>query len=318
MPPASSCQFSVSYDRTTKIISVVASGILLIAAVAAHIVIIGCISALIVFLGFAYSPRRYTVSAQAITVKRLIGNVRFPLQGVAEARRTTADDLRGIVRLWGSGGLFGYYGFFRTLRLGRCWWYVTNRRNMVVIVTDRKTALFSPDDVDGFLAAIRASVPVPSRPVERVPEQPHGRSRLLGVSLGAGIAALTVALIVFAFSYSPGPPRLTLTPDSLTIHDRFYPVTVRAADVDAARIRVVDIMTDGAWRPTLRTNGFSNSHYHSGWFRLANGQSARMYWANGRRLVLLPPKGNGNPVLVEVDHAEGFVQQLLRQWGSGG
>jgi hypothetical protein len=36
----------------------------------------------------------------------------------------------------------------------------------VIVITGSKTALFSPDDVDGFLNAIRASVPVPSAPTQ--------------------------------------------------------------------------------------------------------------------------------------------------------
>jgi hypothetical protein len=35
-------------------------------------------------------------------------------------------------------------------------WYVTNRKRMVVIVADTQTTLYSPDDVGGFLEAIRA------------------------------------------------------------------------------------------------------------------------------------------------------------------
>jgi hypothetical protein len=59
------------------------------------------------------------------------------------------------MRLFGSGGFFGYYGLFRTTKFGKCTCYVTNRKNMVVIVADSKTTLYSPDDVDGFLEGIR-------------------------------------------------------------------------------------------------------------------------------------------------------------------
>lgn len=83
----------------------------------------------------------------------MIGKARISLEGLREARRANADDMQGAIRLWGSGGFFGYYGLFRTSRLGRCWWYVTNRRNLVVVIAGQ-TALFSPDDVDGFLASL--------------------------------------------------------------------------------------------------------------------------------------------------------------------
>ena len=74
-------------------------------------------------------------------------------------RRATPDDLRRAIRLRGSGGLFGYYGLFRSAKLGKFKAYVTDKNNRVVVITGSKTALFSPDDVDGFLNAIRAAAP---------------------------------------------------------------------------------------------------------------------------------------------------------------
>jgi len=70
--------------------------------------------------------------------------------------------------------------------------------------------------------------------------------------------------------------------------------------VDVEHIRVVDFGVDTEWRPTRRTNGFANAHYASGWFRVANGETIRMYRAGGTRLVLLPPKGDGAALLLEV------------------
>jgi len=68
------------------------------------------------------------------------------------------------------------------------------------------------------------------------------------------------------------------------------------------------------WRPVARTNGFANSHYRSGWFRVAGGQKVRMYQADARRLCLLPPKASGAAVLVEVREPEKFAQQLRQAW----
>jgi hypothetical protein len=209
--------------------------------------------------------------------------------------------------------MFGYYGLFRTSKLKKCWWYVTDRQNTVVVITDEKTALFSPDDVDGFLAAIRTTVPVPETPAGQLEFRTTGISAATWI--GVAIGAVSLAVVTFAFLYSPGPPSYTLTADALTIHDRFYPVTLRAADVDVARLRLVDIAVDREWRPTMRTNGFANAHYRSGWFRVASGQKVRAYRADGTRLLLLPPKGDGAPVLLEVKHPGPFLDELRRQWG---
>jgi hypothetical protein len=115
--------------------------------------------------------------------------------------------------------------------------------------------------------------------------------------------------------YSPGPPKLTLTSTSLTIHDRFYPVTVNAADIDVSDIKVVNIRTDHEWTPTERTDGFANAYYHSGWFKVASGP-VRMYWADGANLVLLPPRRDSAPVLVQVNDPEQFVETVRQEWAN--
>jgi hypothetical protein len=130
----------------------------------------------------------------------------------------------------------------------------------------------------------------------------------------AAIGILVACIVGVATLYSPGPPRLTLTSNSLAIHDRFYPVTVNSADIDAGGIKVVNIETDQAWTPTLKTNGFANAHYHSGWFRVASG-SARMYWADGARPVLLLPRRGGAPVLFQVNNPDQFAETVRQTWG---
>jgi len=305
--------FSASYDLTTKIISAAVFLILAVPVVATKSVVIGALGAAVLAISFAYSPRGYEIWGRSIVVRRLMGNVSVPLDEVRELRKATAEDFRGCIRLWGNGGLFGYYGLFRTATLGKCTWYVTNRRNVVVLVTGAKTVLFSPDDVEGFLAAVRAMAPVAGTaagPLAAI--EPRG----FGFAwIGGGLVAiLALGIAGFAILYSPGPPKLTLTSGSLAIHDRFYPVRLGASSVDVARVRVVDMAVDKEWRPTSRTNGFANAHYRSGWFRVANGQKVRLYDAGGKRLVLLPPSGDGAAVLVEVPEPEGFVEEVQRAW----
>jgi|SRR5580692_12043191 hypothetical protein len=160
MPSSDSHSFTASYDTATKIISAVFCAILVSAVAVTHNAFVGILCAAVFALSYAYSPRAYTISRQSVIVKRAIGKVRIPLDGIVEARVATEDDFRGCIRLFGNGGLFGYYGLFRTSKLGKCWWYVTNRSNAVVIITGAKTTVLSPDDTDGFLAAIRASSPI--------------------------------------------------------------------------------------------------------------------------------------------------------------
>jgi hypothetical protein len=78
-------------------------------------------------LVYLYSPQSYRVSGDSILIRRLVGTVRLPLDSIRELRAGAADDFRQCARLWGSGGVFGYFGLFKTVKLGECRWYMRNR-----------------------------------------------------------------------------------------------------------------------------------------------------------------------------------------------
>jgi hypothetical protein len=301
--------FQASYDVLTKIVS----GALLAIAAAVGIltgsalIAAGIVS--ILGLTFLWSPLGYEIESGVLIVRRPIGRVRIPLKGLREARLAQHDDLNGCIRLFGSGGLFGYFGIFSTTKLGKSTWYCTNRKNLVVLVTENKTIVLSPDDPTGLVAAVGHTPGA----VDGVGLTVTATSRV-GIVFGALFAAAIVGVVAFAFLYSPGPPAYTLTRAALTIHDRFYPVTVSASDVDLQAVRIVDVSTDPTWRPTARTNGFANPHYASGWFRVAGGEKVRMYRAGGKRLVLLPPKANGAPILYQAADPDAFLNDLRRVW----
>jgi len=301
--------FSASYDRTTKILSAFVCLGLMAVIFAVPSVMLGCLSLFVMLVGYAYSPRSYVLEGRAVLVTRLAGTARIALDDVREARCATPDDFRGCIRLWGSGGLFGYYGLFSTAKLGKSTWYVTNRKNAVVLITAAKTVLLSPDDPNGFLATIRTAAPI---------REPHA-SRSFG-SLGKMIAVIAafaaIAVAVLAVSYSPGIPGYTLTTETLTIHDRFYPVTLHASSVDVDGIRIVDLNQDAEWRPTVRTNGFATAHYRAGWFRVASGQKVRLYQTDSPRVVLLPPTGDGAPVLYQAPDPARFIDEIRAAWSA--
>lgn len=194
---SASGEFPASYDVITKTISAITCVFALAAAIAIHNRMAGAIMISVFALAYAYSPRAYRVSSQIITVRRLIGSVRVPLEDLRALRKIEPDDLRGCMRLWGSGGLFGYYGLFRTTRLGRCTWYATNRKKLIVAIGAKKTTVFSPDDVDGFLQAIRNEVPAPAT----LPGEPSVAGEVAGppsygrIALWIGISVVIAAAV---------------------------------------------------------------------------------------------------------------------------
>jgi Bacterial PH domain len=110
--------FSASHDRFTATLSaVVCLGMLAVVAFS-HNIVVSVLALVVMFIAFAYSPRGYVIEGRALWVRRLAGAARIALDDVREVRRAVPEDSQGCVRLWGSGGLFGYYGRFRCDALG--------------------------------------------------------------------------------------------------------------------------------------------------------------------------------------------------------
>lgn len=302
--------FSVSLDNLAKVMTALTFALLAGVAAVSQSAFTAAIAGGILFVSYAFAPRGYVVAEGVLRIRRLAGDVRIPLETVRDARRATSDDLRCAIRLWASGGLFGYYGLFRTTSLGKSWWYVTDRAKAVVVETGEGPLVFSPDDVNAFVSAVRPHAPSP----HPGPAPVRKSGWPLAGWIGVGVGVVTVAVVILAFGYDPGPPRYTLTAESLTIHDRLYPVTVRAETVDVAGIREVDPAAEPVWRTTARTNGFANSHYRAGWFRVAGGQKVRLYMASGTRLVLLPSRGDGAPILYGSRDPERFIREVREAW----
>jgi hypothetical protein len=304
-------QFHASYDSTTKVISAAVFILFVMIAAGTSSLIAEGIFALLFLAAYAWSPTGYEIDGGDVVIRRLIGNVRIPVSGIREVRIAMRDDLSGSMRVFGSGGLFGYYGLFRNSTLGTSNWYVTDRSNAVVLAGDSGTAIVSPDDAAGFIAALGNRVP--KRASDWSTVGAHGGSGRGWATAASLIAGATILGAVFL--YAPGPPRYTLTKTALEIHDRFYPVTLNADSVDVGNVRVIDFDKDTDWKPVTRTNGFGSEHYHSGWFQVSSGQKVRMYRADSKRVVLLPPKGEGAPVLLETKDPEKFVAEVHHEWG---
>jgi hypothetical protein len=102
-------------------------------------------------LAYGLAPAGYVLSDRSLlVVRRLFGTIRFAITAV-----TPVDQGFGIggLRLMGSGGVFGWYGFFWRPRFGRYRAYVTHRRHLLSCSGPNGPILISPANPTAFLAA---------------------------------------------------------------------------------------------------------------------------------------------------------------------
>ncbi|MHC1628747.1 MAG: PH domain-containing protein [Candidatus Nezhaarchaeales archaeon] len=163
------CEFKAPYDRLVKAItSALIVGLLALIVgfsylalserevvdfIALAIVIVIVIPTLIV--PYLYSPRAFGITAKGVLVKRPLKSFLIPYEDIASVKRVSWT-WKGI-RLFASGGLYGYFGLFQISGLGRAWMYVTNRDKMLLIETKRGVKyIISPSDPELFMEKLKS------------------------------------------------------------------------------------------------------------------------------------------------------------------
>jgi hypothetical protein len=148
--------YSASWDNLVKGVT---TGVFALMAIV--IAILGLVSnslplvaALITLFGsvllviFLWAPRGYELHRNLVVVRRPIGDAKIVFSQAASRWNWTWLGLR----LFGSGGMYGYYGIFTFKGIGTVRMHATNRRKLVLVtnVNGRKY-LLSPDDPERFI-----------------------------------------------------------------------------------------------------------------------------------------------------------------------
>jgi len=111
---------------------------------------------LVVLLGaLPFMVRGYILTDEHIEVRRLGWRTVLPLAGLV-AVSGEPDGLRGSVRLFGNGGLFGITGWFWNRRIGRFRAYATDPGRVVLLrYRDGRKVVLTPHDVQHFIVRLR-------------------------------------------------------------------------------------------------------------------------------------------------------------------
>lgn len=155
-------EFKASLDGVAKMVGLVVS-ILMIIFTALQIdllfenkdgmaAVMILLTLFIFFLSIIYRPKSYIITGHELIVKRGLVNVRIPFRNILSVQIIERSYLRGSIRSFGVGGMWGYYGKFINSRFGAMTWYATNRDNPVLIRTkDKEKIIITPDDPALFL-----------------------------------------------------------------------------------------------------------------------------------------------------------------------
>lgn len=114
------------------------------------------IFSLIFFLCWFYSVREYLITNDGLVLIKPFGRKIIRFDEIAEVRKITSKDLERSVRLWGNGGIFGVYGYYRNSSLGKYKAYFADYNNLVLIIKrNGEKIVISPFNSDFFVDYLR-------------------------------------------------------------------------------------------------------------------------------------------------------------------
>jgi hypothetical protein len=100
------------------------------------------------------APRGYSIEASSLRIERRLGSTAIPFASIRRVEPLPAERLAGAWRVFGTAGLFGYFGRFRSRPLGSFRMYATRSDGYVLVEADQPVVL-TPDRPTEFVAELR-------------------------------------------------------------------------------------------------------------------------------------------------------------------
>ncbi len=105
-------------------------------------------------------PVRLSVNPEQVTIKKPFNTLDIPMKDIVEIKSIQKQSLKNSIRTFGSGGLFGYLGYFYNKELGNYTMYTTETENLILIRTNIKKYVLSCTKSEEFIDYIKDKIPV--------------------------------------------------------------------------------------------------------------------------------------------------------------
>ncbi|MDR2685054.1 MAG: PH domain-containing protein [Prevotellaceae bacterium] len=171
-------EFFCSWDKTAIIITILA--VILVLATAIFMIvkytkrykmhgknqgfvilslIIAYLLPCVLIVIFLYMPTKICVNNEKLVVNQIKGNITIPLNEILEIRELQKDEMSNGFRTFGSGGLFGYLGYFGNSQLGKYQIYARSRKNSFLVkTTENKNFVFSCEKRDKLIQIVNNQI----------------------------------------------------------------------------------------------------------------------------------------------------------------
>lgn len=126
----------VKFSRFSILITVGTIGLLVIGMIVCRdiptkVITLGVILAAIMIPSMYYAPLRIELTPETLTIRRLLKCKHIPCSEIASADWCYPSG--GGIRLCGSGGFMGYWGYFNDVVLGTYFGYIGDRNQCILL-----------------------------------------------------------------------------------------------------------------------------------------------------------------------------------------
>ncbi|HEY1536412.1 MAG TPA: PH domain-containing protein [Polyangiaceae bacterium] len=115
--------------------------------------------------------------------------------------------------------------------------------------------------------------------------------------------------LALAVVFWPRALSLEVTHEAVTVRGSIYGRTVPRSQLRLSEARIVDLATEPALRPRIRTNGAGLPNYKVGWFRLSDRERALCFLTTTDSVLYLPTTEN-YALLISTADAPGLLRSL--------
>jgi hypothetical protein len=103
---------------------------------------------LIYVICYLYRPLKYVIEGGKLIIKRPLKDKFINLSDIKDVYAIKKDSMGWVMKTFGNGGLFGFYGEFRSDRYGHMTWYATRKSNYVMLESSEGRIVLTPDNLE--------------------------------------------------------------------------------------------------------------------------------------------------------------------------
>lgn len=107
-------------------------------------------------LAFTFKPIHYKINNKQLVIHRFWNDVKIDFNTIKHIEYLDKEKMSWVVRTFGVGGMFGYFGQFYNAKIGSMTWYATRRNKTVLIITNnQKKIVLTPDEPEEFVMRLK-------------------------------------------------------------------------------------------------------------------------------------------------------------------